>query len=342
MFITLRAGTDAGGIERSLRGMGLWTERLASGDGGVAIAVTEPSPAVDVEQVAALPGVLDVLMRQSKRPRVDFQAGKPALIGAFRLGATTLGDGSNAARPMLVAGPCGAESEAQVHQAAEMAANAGATLLRGGAFKPRTSPYAFSGHGGPALIWLHDAATAHGMGLVTEVMTEAQVDAVAAVADMLQIGSRNMQNFDLLRAAGRSGKPLLLKRSRSATIDEWLSAGEHALLAGAASVVFCERGVTGLDPHTRNLLDLGAVALLKHALGQPVMVDPSHAAGRRDLVPALAAAALAAGADAVMVECHPDPGAALSDGPQALDESGLAAVAQAIEQATIARRGAQT
>ncbi len=327
MLVTLRHEQDAAVVERSLRGMGLWTEKLASEAGATAIAVKSPSPAVSVERVAALPGVLQVLTAAPTRPLVDRQANRPVSVGSVQLGDV----------PVLVAGPCSAESEAQVNAAAEMAARAGATLLRGGAFKPRTSPYRFAGHGAKALRWLRSAADEQGMGLVTEVMAATQVEAVSEVADMLQIGSRNMQNFDLLRAAGAAALPVLLKRSRSASIDEWLSAGEHLLAAGAAGVVFCERGVKGGDRHTRNLLDLGAVALLKHAFGQPVMVDPSHAAGRRDLLPALAGAAIAAGADAVMVECHADPGAALCDGPQALDARGLAAVAAAVVPGPSAR-----
>lgn len=330
MLITLDQGTDAASVEAQLRGLGLWTKQLNGRAGAVAIAVTGPSLSVEPALLAALPGVADVWALGSVRPLVERQAG-----GHVQIGAVALGGG----QPVLVAGPCGAESEEQVHAAAAMAAHAGARILRGGAYKPRTSPYAFQGHGAPALRWLREAATENKLALVTEVMSPEQVDGVAAVADMLQVGSRNMQNFELLRAVGAARKPALLKRSRSATIDEWMLAGEHLLAAGAAGVVFCERGVAGLDPHTRNLLDLGAVALLKHTLGQPVMVDPSHAAGRRDLLPALTSASFAAGADAVMVECHPDPGAALSDGAQALGPEDLPALAAAFGAALAQRRG---
>ncbi len=313
MLLTLREDADPAALERALRGLGLWTRRLTDGRQG-AIAVVPPSPEVPAARLRDLPGVAAVLESGSPHPKVDAQP-RPTWLEAG---------------PTFIAGPCGVESEEGVHLAAEMAARAGATVLRGGAFKPRTSPYAFSGHGRPALRWMRAAADAHGMRMVTEVMSEAEAEAVAEVADVLQVGSRNMQSFALLHAIGRTGRPALLKRGMAATLEEWILAGEHLLHAGAASIVFCERGVRGFDPATRNLLDLGAVAVLKHALGMPVVVDPSHAVGRRDLVAPLAAAAIAAGADGVIVEAHPDAAHALSDGPQALDAEGLALVAARI------------
>ncbi|MEO6954067.1 MAG: 3-deoxy-7-phosphoheptulonate synthase, partial [Polyangia bacterium] len=198
--------------------------------------------------------------------------------------------------------------------------------LRGSAYKPRTSPYAFQGHGPPALAWLRAAADHHGLGVVTEVMTAEDAGRVAEVADLVQVGSRNMQNFSLLKAVGRQKRPVLLKRGMAASVEDWMLAAEYCLSEGATGVVFCERGVRGFDPSMRNLLDLGAVALLVHALGQPVIVDPSHAAGRRDLIPALGRAGLAAGAHGLMVETHHDPANALSDGPQALPPEELAAL----------------
>jgi 3-deoxy-7-phosphoheptulonate synthase len=168
---------------------------------------------------------------------------------------------------------------------------------------------------------------------VTEVLSEHDVDAVAEVADLMQVGSRNMQNYALLRAVGQRGKPVLLKRGLSATIEEWLLSGEHLLAAGASGVAFCERGVHGFDPSTRNLLDVGAVALLSGVFGLPVVVDPSHAAGRRDLILPLARAALAAGAAGLLVETHPAPAEALSDGPQALDARQLAAIGRLVHPA---------
>jgi 3-deoxy-7-phosphoheptulonate synthase len=222
-------------------------------------------------------------------------------------------------------GPCSVESPEQIDRLAHALSGLGVAFLRGGAFKPRTSPYGFQGHGAQALGWLRAAAHTHGMRVVTEALSEADVDTVAEHADLVQIGSRNMQDFALLRAVGQAGLPVLLKRAVSATIDEWLLAAEHLLVHGAAGVVLCERGIRGFDPSTRNVLDLGAVAVL-HARGVPVLVDPSHAAGRRDLVPPLARAALAAGAAGLMIEVHDAPGQALSDGPQALHPTDLAAL----------------
>lgn len=320
-LITLREPQALPEVEAALQGLGQWTRRLLGEAGEVrGLEIAPHSPPVSREALLAIPGVAEVLRPATPHPRVDAQSGRPVAFARV-----TLGEG-----PILMAGPCSVETEGQIHAAAALVSRCGARVLRGGAFKPRTSPYAFSGHGSPALGWLRQAADAHGLAVVTEVLSESDVDAVAAHADMLQVGSRNMQNFALLRAVGRAGRPVLLKRGMSARIEDWLLAGEHLLTAGASSVVFCERGVQTFDPQTRNLLDLGAVALLKHTLGQPVVVDPSHATGRRDLIGPLARAALAAGADAVLVEAHPDPARARSDGPQALDEAALLAVARSL------------
>ncbi len=322
-LITLAPGADPGPAARALKALGLWVTPLSDGPQR-GFSVDPPSPPVALDLIRGVPGVAAVLQSGPIHPKVDGQAGRAVPFGP-RPAGPALG-----AAPLLIAGPCSVESLATAHAAAATAAAHGATLLRGGAYKPRSSPYSFQGHGAPALGWLREAADAHGLGVVTEVLSEDGVAPVAHAADVLQIGSRNMQNFALLKAAGRAGKPVLLKRAMAATVEEWLLAGEYLLDAGAAGVVFCERGVKGFDASTRNLLDLGAVALLAHSLGQPVIVDPSHATGRRDLIVPLAAAALAAGAVGVMVEFHPDPGGALSDGPQALDDAGLAAVAAAV------------
>jgi 3-deoxy-7-phosphoheptulonate synthase len=196
-------------------------------------------------------------------------------------------------------------------------------MLRGSAYKPRSSPYAFQGHGAVALGWLRAAADRHRLAVVTEVLAAQDAARVAEVADLIQIGSRNMQNYPLLREVGRQKRPVLLKRGVAATIEEWLLSAEYCLLEGAPGVVFCERGVRAFDPSTRYLLDLGAVALLAHTLRLPVIVDPSHAAGRRDLIAPLARAGVAVGAHGVMVEIHDDPGGARSDGPQALRPAAL-------------------
>jgi 3-deoxy-7-phosphoheptulonate synthase len=329
MLITLTQKADVSAVEHALRGLGLWTERMASSAGPPALFIGSCSASVDPGSITAIAGVAEVLTRTSTHPRVDAQRDQSIEVAGAGIGAN--------AQPVLMAGPCSVESPEQIHAAAEMAARAGARFLRGGAFKPRTSPYAFRGHGRRALGWMRAAADAHGLGVVTEVMSEREVEAVVEVADLVQIGSRNMQNFALLEAVGRAGLPVLLKRGMAARVDEWLLAGEHTLAAGAPRVIFCERGIVGFDPQTRNLLDLGAVALLRHALGQPVIVDPSHAAGRRDLVLPLGRAAIAAGACGLLVEAHPAPGEALSDGPQALDARTLAELGALVRTAPAAR-----
>jgi 3-deoxy-7-phosphoheptulonate synthase len=230
----------------------------------------------------------------------------------------------------LIAGPCAVETPEQTLAAAEMAKRAGAALLRGGAYKPRTSPYAFQGLGEKGLRILAEVRDEVGLPVVTEVVEAADVDLVASYADMLQIGTRNMQNFSLLQAAGGCGKPVLLKRGLQATIEEWLMAAEYVAQRGNLSIVLCERGIRTFETATRNTLDVSAVPLV-HALSHlPVIVDPSHAAGRRDLVVPLARAALAVGADGVIVDVHPHPEAALCDGPQALVDSDLAELSEAM------------
>ncbi len=218
----------------------------------------------------------------------------------------------------VCAGPCSVESQEQIGATARAVAARGANVLRGGAFKPRTSPYSFQGLGADALKMLRDAADAHGMAVVTEVLDPRDVALVGEHADMLQIGARNMQNFSLLREAGESSKPVLLKRGLSATIDEWLMAAEYLLVAGNPNVVLCERGIRSFDNATRNLLDLTAVPLLHSLTHLPVIVDPSHGTGVAKLVAPMALAAMAAGADGLLIEVHPQPGSAISDGQQSL------------------------
>jgi 3-deoxy-7-phosphoheptulonate synthase len=218
----------------------------------------------------------------------------------------------------ICAGPCSVESREQLASTAKSVAARGANVLRGGAFKPRTSPYSFQGLGAEALKMLRDAADQHAMAVVTEVLDPRDVPLVCEYADMLQIGARNMQNFSLLREAGESGKPVLLKRGMSATIDEWLMAAEYLLVAGNSHVVLCERGVRSFDSATRNLLDIAAVPLLHSLTHLPVVVDPSHGTGVAKLVAPMALAAVASGADGLLVEVHPHPPTAASDGPQSL------------------------
>jgi len=224
---------------------------------------------------------------------------------------------------VVMAGPCAVESAAQIAAAAKVVSAAGCPVLRGGAFKPRTSPYSFQGLGAQGVRLLLDAAGEQGLGVVTEVLEPADLPAFDGVA-LLQVGARNMQNFPLLKALGRLRRPVLLKRGLAATVDEWLLAAEYLLAGGNDQVILCERGVRGFEPSTRNMLDLSAVVIAKQRTHLPVVVDPSHASGRRDLVIPLSLAAAAAGADGLLVEVHPRPSEALSDGEQALLPEDLA------------------
>jgi 3-deoxy-7-phosphoheptulonate synthase len=311
--IVLSDGADPAAVRRALIARGLWVERLEGlrppqflvGSHSAEIGASLDRDLAEVE------GVAQIGRLASSHPLVDRAASGVAIVR----GTIAIGPGQS---PVVAAGPCSVESEAQIFEAAGRLAAAGVRILRGGAFKPRTSPYAFQGHGAQALTWMRRAADAHDLAVVTEALSPSDVPLVAEAADVIQIGSRNMHSAPLLAAAGRAGRPVLLKRGLAATVEEWLCAGETCLLHGAPSVIFCERGVRGFDPATRNLLDLGAVALLAGVRRLPVMVDPSHAAGRRDLIPALARAALACGASGLLLEVHDDPGHALSDGPQAL------------------------
>jgi 3-deoxy-7-phosphoheptulonate synthase len=224
----------------------------------------------------------------------------------------------------LIAGPCAVETPEQTLAAAQMAKAAGASLLRGGAYKPRSSPYAFQGLGEDGLRILADVRAETGLPIVTEVVDVADVDAVASYADMLQVGTRNAQNFALLQAVGAAGKPVMLKRGMSSTIEEWLMAAEYIAQRGNLEIVLCERGIRTFEKATRNTLDISAVPVVHSLSHLPVVVDPSHSGGRRDLVVPLSRAAIAIGADGIIVDVHPDPAAALCDGPQALMAEDLA------------------
>lgn len=225
-----------------------------------------------------------------------------------------IGDGT----PVVMSGPCAVESREQLFEAADIVKKAGAQFLRGGAYKPRTSPYSFQGLEEQGLKFLAEARERTGLKVVTEVTTVEAVDRVAAYADMLQVGARNMQNFGLLKAVGKAGKPVLLKRGLAATIDEWLNAAEYIMNEGNPDVVLCERGIRTYETYTRNTLDLSAVAAVKHLSHLPIIVDPSHGTGKWRMVQPMAYAAIAAGADGLMIEMHPNPAKALSDGPQSL------------------------
>ena len=263
-------------------------------------------------RLVAMPGVETVtpISRPFKLTSREFHPEDTVV----RVGDTAVGDGSLA----VMAGPCSVESREQLLETATAVAAAGATILRGGAFKPRTSPYSFQGLGVEALRYLAEAGAETGLPVVTEVMEPNQVEIVNRYADILQIGTRNMQNYSLLQAVGRIEKPVMLKRGYGATIEEWLMAAEYIVSSGNPNVILCERGIRTFETYTRNTLDLSAIPLLHHLTHLPVIADPSHGTGKRWLVKPMSLAAVAAGADGVMVEVHPRPDEALSDGDQSL------------------------
>jgi 3-deoxy-7-phosphoheptulonate synthase len=276
----------------------------------------------------AFPGVEDVI-RVSKPYKLVSNETHPrpstVYVGDVPIGRDTF---------TLIAGPCAVESQEQTEAACRMARDAGATILRGGAYKPRTSPYAFQGLGEKGLDILAGVAEDLDMPFVTEVVTPADVEVVAGRADMLQVGTRNMQNFQLLREVGMAGKPVLLKRGMSATIDEWIMAAEYIAHQGNLQVVLCERGIRTHEPATRNTLDVSAVPVAQSLTHLPIIIDPSHSGGKRDLVLPLTRAAIAVGADGVIIDVHPRPEVALCDGPQALVKDDIVRLRETIMKFT--------
>ena len=298
----------------------LEARRADDGHGGTLVGVSGNLPG----DVLTLPGIVAV-KDQHKPFMLASREGRPHAPTVVRLGDVRIGGG----RPVVMAGPCVVEGQVELLAAARAVKTAGADVLRGGAFKPRTSPYAFQGLGEAGLRCLAEAREETGLPVVTEVMEPDQVALVARYADMLQVGARNMANFPLLRAVGKVGKPVLLKRGFSATVEEWLMSAEYVLAGGNAEVVLCERGVRGFDPAFRFNLDLNAVPHAKDLSHLPVIVDPSHGTGRRQLVGRMALAGLACGADGLIVEVHPDPPTAKCDGSQTIAPVELASIVQA-------------
>jgi 3-deoxy-7-phosphoheptulonate synthase len=268
---------------------------------------------VDSSRLEALPGVMQVIHVSQPYKQVSREWREEPTVIELANG-TRIGDGEVA----VMAGPCSVESEAQIMASAHLLRAAGATILRGGAFKPRSSPYSFQGLGEEGLRLLARAREETGMAIVTEAIDPEGVDLVAEYADIVQVGARNMQNFSLLRRAGRAGKPVLLKRGMAATVKELLLSAEYILAEGNPLVILCERGVRSFDTHTRNLLDLTAIPVVKSLSHLPIIADPSHGTGIRAKVIPMARAAVAAGADGLMIEVHPEPERALSDGAQSL------------------------
>jgi 3-deoxy-7-phosphoheptulonate synthase len=262
----------------------------------------------------------------ARQPTADFDT-RRAQSTVVRVGPIAVGGGELT----VIAGPCAVENREMILATARAVRRAGALILRGGAYKPRTSPYAFRGLGDAALAMLAEARELTELAVVTEVMDASQLDGVMAVADILQVGARNMQNYSLLSAVGESGMPVVLKRGPSATITEFLLAAEYILALGNPNVILCERGIRTFETATRNTLDIAAVPVLKRETHLPVIVDPSHAGGRADLVESLSMAAVAAGADGLLIEVHPNPDEALSDGPQSLSCEQFAALMARLE-----------
>jgi 3-deoxy-7-phosphoheptulonate synthase len=290
---------------------------VSRGERRTIIGVIGDENKLQAEPLSAIPGVEQVLpiLKPFKLASREFHSQDSVVEVKSRAGASVrIGGGSLA----MIAGPCAVESAALLDDIAAKIKAAGANLLRGGAFKPRTSPYSFQGLGEDGLKILRDAGDRHGLPVVTEVMDPRQVEIVDRHADMFQIGARNMQNFDLLRAVGQVRKPVLMKRGMSATVKDMLMSAEYILSEGNHQVVLCERGVRTFEDSTRNMLDLSAIPNVKGQSHLPIIADPSHATGRPDLIPSMARAAVAAGADGVHVEVHSCPEKALSDGPQAL------------------------
>src|SRR5882762_8291204 len=281
-------------------------------DGQVRIGAVGDGAALDWDQVRAWPGVESVtkLPLPFKLVSRAFHPHDTVIsVGRCALGSQQLA---------LMAGPCSVEGEEQVFRIAEAVARAGATVMRGGAYKPRTSPYAFQGLGEEGLKLLRRAADANGLAVVSEVMDSQLVPLLSRYSDILQVGARNMQNYALLHEVGAGDKPVLLKRGLSSTIEEWLLSAEHIMAQGNRQVILCERGIRTFETYTRNTLDLNAVPVVKELSHLPIIVDPSHGTGIRDKVAPMARAAIAAGADGLIIEVHHDPDHALSDGAQSL------------------------
>ncbi|CAN5169907.1 3-deoxy-7-phosphoheptulonate synthase [soil metagenome] len=290
---------------------------LSQGEKRTIIGVIGDENKLQAEPLAAIPGVEQVLpiLKPFKLASREF-ASQDSIIEIKSSGRDPVKVGRG--NLLMIAGPCAIEGAAILDEIAGLVKKAGANVLRGGAFKPRTSPYSFQGMGEEGLKILRDAGQKHGLPVVTEVMDPRQISLVERYADMMQIGARNMQNFDLLKEVGQTRKPVLLKRGMSATVKDMLMSAEYILSEGNKDVVLCERGVRSFEDSTRNMLDMSAVPNVKGQSHLPIIVDPSHATGRPDLIPSMARAAVAAGADGVHIEVHSCPEKALSDGPQAL------------------------
>lgn len=315
MIVVVKNGTDKQKLQNVVQYLEAQGLKLHISEGvertiiGLVGATQEQKANLNVESLEGVEKVMPVVTPYKLASREFHPEDTVIQIGDLTIGGNEL---------QVMAGPCAVESREQMLEVAEMVKASGARILRGGAFKPRTSPYSFAGLEEKGLQYMAEAREKTGLKIVSEVMDPRSVELVAEYCDIVQIGARNMQNFNLLREVGKIRKPVLLKRGLSATIEEWIMAAEYILSGGNEQVILCERGIRTFETFTRNTLDLAAVPIIKELTHLPIIVDPSHATGKWDLVQPMARAAIAAGADGLMIEVHPDPLHALSDGPQSL------------------------
>jgi 3-deoxy-7-phosphoheptulonate synthase len=322
MIVVMKIGTpeaEINRIDQELSGWGLSPEKIV-GRHKVVIGLVGETIDLDPRQIQEVSPWIEQVLRVEqpyKRASREYRQGESSDVVIHTPdGNVTIGENHPI---VVVAGPCSVENEQMIVETAKRVKAAGAKFLRGGAYKPRTSPYAFQGHGESALELLATASRESGLGIITEVMDAADLDKIVEVADVIQVGARNMQNFSLLKKVGAQPKPVLLKRGMAATIEDWLMAAEYILAAGNPNVILCERGIRTFDrQYTRNTLDVSVVPVLRKLTHLPIMIDPSHGTGWSEFVPSMAMASIAAGTDSLMIEVHPNPKKALSDGPQSL------------------------
>lgn len=314
MIVVMKSDATAkhtGAVLKKIQELG-FKPHLSSGEKKTIIGMVGNGKKIDPEIMLALPGVESVvpILKPFKLAAREFKKESTVVsMNGIKIGGDEL---------VMMAGPCAVENRDQIMESAEVVAKAGAKILRGGAFKPRTSPYSFQGLGEEGLKIMREAADANGLAMVTEIISPQYVDLVGKYTDILQIGARNMQNFALLEAVGKAARPVLLKRGLMSTIEEWLMSAEYILSNGNPHVILCERGIRTFEKYTRNTLDISAVPIVKELTHLPIIVDPSHATGKRSLVSPISKCGIAAGADGLIVEVHPHPEDALSDGPQSL------------------------
>ena len=322
MIVVMEIDAPIPEVDRIIQELGSWgiTPEKIVGKHKVVIGLVGDTATLNSEKIQQLSPFIEKVVnidKPFKRASKEFRHGEPTeVLVSTPNGIVPFGQN----HPIVsIAGPCSVENEEMIIETARRVKAAGAKLLRGGAYKPRTSPYSFQGHGESALALLAKAREVTGLGIITEVMDAGDLAQVAEVADIIQIGARNMQNFSLLKRVGVTNKPVLLKRGLAATIEDWLMAAEYIMAEGNPNVILCERGIRTFDrKHTRNTLDLAAIPVLRTLTHLPIMIDPSHGTGWAQYVPTMAMAAIAAGTDSLMIEVHPNPAKALSDGPQSL------------------------